>query len=530
MAKPALLLALPPEVVVHVSTFLNTKEFGDFRHSCKAIETAIFKVFSKEFFSKRQFMLEQVSLQALVDISKHPVLSKQLSEVIISTHNLPNQYNGSNRLYSALVGSGYVSQDVLISTGLARDMLVEAFSNLPNLRTVGLRDFDGLGRYRDGTDARWRTYGWSYGMDPLDLGSHQLENHSPDSYLSLILLALGQARTPVQAMPKAVQHSESRSQGQADPFPPTHSPMHLDIILRRHRKLLPRSFDVLGGYMGTIIKPILAGLKQLLLVVDSNERYRLVDPMNDPPPRDGLANFLQHCPQLETLRLNFCSDDQYAERFLQWFGAPSTTVLGAAALGAEFATVAPLSLPYLKSLDLGMLTASPSTLVRTVCKFDLTSLNLWKITIAGTATGPTSFEDFMTNLADELPASTTTIRNISFGFIHQADRTYSQLCPADPVRFAKDGNIKNRAGHNVEERAVFDIDRGSSVGQWLRATADRVWLEKAEENYISMSDNGSDEEVEDSDLDGSEDEEGVDIDQGGDDIGNENADEGEDEA
>ncbi|KAK3675814.1 hypothetical protein LTR78_004455 [Recurvomyces mirabilis] len=523
------ILELPPEVVVHISNFLNTKELGDFRQSCKAIETATFKAFSKDFFSKRQFMLEQVSLQALVDISKHPVLSKQLSEVIISTHKLPNQYSGFNRLSSALIESGYVDQDVLITTGLARDMLVQAFSNLTNLRTVGLRDFDGLGRYRDGIDARWRTYGWSYGRVPHDVGPYQLENRSPDSYLPLILLALGQARVSVQAIPRAVQHSESRSQNQADPLQGTRSIVQLDIILRRHHKLLPRSFDVLGGYMGTTVKPILAGLKQLLLVVDSNERYRLVDPTNDPPPRDALANFLHHCRQLEILRLNFCPNDHYAERFLQWFGALGTTVLGATALGAEFATVIPLSLPYLKTLDLGMLAASPSALVRTICKFDLTSLNLWKITIECAPTDPASFEEFLTNLADVLPTS-TAIRNISFGFIHQLRHTPLHLSMADSIRFAKDGDVKNRAGHNVEERAVFQIDHGLSVAQWLRATADRVWLENAEENYISMGDDGSDEEVGDSDLDEPEDEEGVAIDGAGGDNGNEDEDDGGHEA
>lgn len=95
-------------------------------------------------------MLEHVSLEALVGIANHPTLSTFLSEVIIGLQKLPYDSHfrteGSRRYREA----GYMSRNLLLQTGVAHSMLVEAFSKLPNLKTIGLRDYDGAGRVRDG--------------------------------------------------------------------------------------------------------------------------------------------------------------------------------------------------------------------------------------------------------------------------------------------------------------------------------------------------------------------------------------------
>lgn len=149
MTTPAI-LRLPQELIVRVSSFLTTVDLGHFRRSCKQIEASLFESFAKEFFSKRQFMVEEISLQALLDIADHPILSHKLKEVIISCH----KFEKGTDLLRAVYSAGHVERNVLIATGQARDMLKEAFSKLPNLRTVGLRDYDGAGRVRDGPDAR----------------------------------------------------------------------------------------------------------------------------------------------------------------------------------------------------------------------------------------------------------------------------------------------------------------------------------------------------------------------------------------
>lgn len=63
-------------------------------------------------------MIEEPSLQALVDISQHPTLSKRLTEVIISTDVYVDE-DGSDDAHK-----------ILVSTGIGRDMLSEALSNV----------------------------------------------------------------------------------------------------------------------------------------------------------------------------------------------------------------------------------------------------------------------------------------------------------------------------------------------------------------------------------------------------------------
>lgn len=106
-------------------------------------------------------MVEHVSLQALVEISRHPILSHRLEEVLISTEMLDRPHQDPDH------SSDHTLREFLLRTGEARDMMAEAFSNLKNLRVVGLRDFNGSpgSRARDGPDAYWQSYGESYEAD-----------------------------------------------------------------------------------------------------------------------------------------------------------------------------------------------------------------------------------------------------------------------------------------------------------------------------------------------------------------------------
>jgi len=81
----SVLLSLPLEILVEISSYLTTPDLGALRLTCKQVERSLWDWFSKEFFAKKQFMITQQSLQALVDISHHPSLSKILQHVIIST-------------------------------------------------------------------------------------------------------------------------------------------------------------------------------------------------------------------------------------------------------------------------------------------------------------------------------------------------------------------------------------------------------------------------------------------------------------
>lgn len=172
----ATILSLPAELIISISSYLETKELGPLyvqselcrissqstantnrRRSCKQLEKHLFENFAKEFFTKRQFMIEHASLRTLVEISKHPILSQRLVEVLISTDMFEYPQDGDPQ-YS----SEDTSRECLLRTGHARDMLAEAFSNLPNLRSVGLRDYTAAGRSREGPNGRWRSYGRYY--------------------------------------------------------------------------------------------------------------------------------------------------------------------------------------------------------------------------------------------------------------------------------------------------------------------------------------------------------------------------------
>jgi hypothetical protein len=78
MANTADLLSLPPELMIRISSNLTTHELACFRHTCKQVETNLFESFAREFFTKRQFMLEEVSIQALVGIANHKTLAPYL--------------------------------------------------------------------------------------------------------------------------------------------------------------------------------------------------------------------------------------------------------------------------------------------------------------------------------------------------------------------------------------------------------------------------------------------------------------------
>jgi hypothetical protein len=144
----------------------TTPEYGNLRRTCKHIEETLFTSFAHEFFTKRQFILTEFSLQALVDISKSR-FSSCLKHVIFGLERpsmkgfpvrmlgagpQPDNLSKSNRFRQEYIGHMsllYTNQDV--------EMLAEAFSNLCNLETIGIRDFYSRSRYRDFPHNEWKS-------------------------------------------------------------------------------------------------------------------------------------------------------------------------------------------------------------------------------------------------------------------------------------------------------------------------------------------------------------------------------------
>lgn len=75
-------MTLPLEVLLNITRHLNTPDYCNVRLASKYFEEQLHNAFAKEFFTKRQFMISEFSLQALIDISKSR-FSSNLTHVII---------------------------------------------------------------------------------------------------------------------------------------------------------------------------------------------------------------------------------------------------------------------------------------------------------------------------------------------------------------------------------------------------------------------------------------------------------------
>ncbi|KAK0935516.1 hypothetical protein LTR29_012912 [Friedmanniomyces endolithicus] len=504
MAASSPMLELPPELLIRVSDHLTTVELGNFRRTCKHVETVLFDTFAKEFFSKRQFMIEQPSLQALIDISNHPTLSKRLTEVIISTdafdHSSTPWGHKGQRVF---LEAGYVTRELLLHTGQARDMLVEAFSKLPNLRTVGLRDYAGKGRRRDGEAARWRSWGWNWSGENTAENGGYCVGLSPALILPVVIYRLGLARA---------------------------KPSNVEVFLRSHLKLSPASFSVGDGYMLPAIGPVLAGLQTLMLHVCGGEDGGGFPQGYDAWTQAPLKRFLRHTKALETLRLNFEQHDLFGDAILKWLGEP--VPIAPHVIEGPTIDVSPLSLSKLRNLDLGMLSTEITTLIKVVAKFDLISINLWKVHLLlkdfdESADDTSPWAIFFETLANTLQSS-TRLQRFSVGYARQPARleTIPPRHFDENVLFAPSGDPGDRRQINAEEKVSYRAEYGSNVKQWLKDVAARTWVMKIfpygmridrEDDNEDADENEGDDGDDDEDQEEDDDGEGVDVEEGDDD-------------
>ncbi len=161
------LASVPIEVLLHISSHLTTPEYGALRLTCKEIEGDLLGAFSKEFFTKRQFMFTEFSLQALLDISKSRFASsinqlifgleqppKQPPIIVSQTPNdaPPDDLAKRNRMMI-----DYIKHAMFLNNGADFEMLAAAFEKLDNLKTVGIRDFNSRTRNRDYPNNTWKS-------------------------------------------------------------------------------------------------------------------------------------------------------------------------------------------------------------------------------------------------------------------------------------------------------------------------------------------------------------------------------------
>ncbi|KAI0525778.1 hypothetical protein F5B22DRAFT_633194 [Xylaria bambusicola] len=352
------LTSVPLEVLLQITSYLTTPEFGSLRSTCKPLEAALRRDFAREYFSKRQFALIEFSIQALVDISKsqfgpslkHVIISLE-HPLAISTHGPSEEAAVRHNQYHA----EYLNHWEFTSTGLDVEMLSEAFKHLPNLEspTVGIRDFPSSSRHRDETT--WK----SYGCPTFERKTRKklgLPGNTPDSrgaeYTRHVFLTL------LRAM----------ANGAVSGWNPNLTRME---ILLHNCRLLDQSFKI-PKRLDVGVSLALGKLKTLWLdnlAEDAPLYVQATDDQLEPITAGGffLSRFLLKTPALEHLRLNFQSYlPGSVEKFLSWVAnanensKSSNSRPTADSLPLHF-PCAP-EFPKLKVIEIGMATVKATVL------------------------------------------------------------------------------------------------------------------------------------------------------------------------
>ncbi|XDG09421.1 hypothetical protein ABKA04_009036 [Annulohypoxylon sp. FPYF3050] len=500
------LLKVPTEVLLHISSYLSTADYGSLRSVCRKFEESLFQYFAKEFFTKRQFMFTEFSLQALVDISKSR-FGPSLNCLQISLER-PYQFNFSHQsanssnqdLDQALKRNKFceecISHETLISSGQDVELLTEALRNLPQLQTIGLRDFNSRGRYREGVNAEWRTYGAptfsketnSYPQQPRLLQAPAGSQEKDTSYVCHIFLAI------LRALGKAKE---------------IHQAPGLEVILRGCF-LPPQAFNI-PRYLVPIVSPVLQDLKTLFLDLGPILFQRLA--INNNGTCEGftytgymLVKFLSMTPSLKYLRFGFrnCSTAD-AKSILQWFaqvpitssGPPFNTSQNLDSMQERLPKLLAPELPHLKKLDLGFATIELPLLLNVIKRYksSLRTISMHRVTLANSQHHASCKVNLWSKFFSQIAKLGLKLDAIRISHVRQ--KYNADLLPVEFKRpNHKKSACKNWSGFDLERASQEFID--SMVIDWPEDD------EMGDDEISSEEDIASEDEM-DSDLDADDD-------------------------
>ncbi|ERT00926.1 hypothetical protein HMPREF1624_02160 [Sporothrix schenckii ATCC 58251] len=449
---------LPIEMLLRITRHLSTTDLCTVRLVSRTIERALFHSFSHEFFRRKQFMLTDFSLQALLDISQHPTLSQTLQHVSFGLDRFPNKliekFESEEKTVLFQIALG--QQMSLTCTGRGVDMLAAAFANLPNLQTVDIRDFDSRTRFRDGPSRAWHSYGYAtVGKEVGDGWLRHDVTFSSETF-SIILAALAKANAVAGVRPS-----------------------NLHVMLRARRfGLTARAFDLTVA-PGTNPAPMLAvvsGLKQLQLDVNfhtdpnfnhvlsfltGGTRYQPVSIASLP-----FHAFLAQAINVEWLRLNLQNCKmRRADVFISYLGKPLpdwypflTSPSASSSASSLFSPTPSPSVtlpPGLRRLELGHSELSVPYLLRLLRRIRLlNSLSLWNIALGdpdNTTYPPAIWTGFLEELA--LNPLANRLREISIDNPRQLSSVNASF--SDPVLFDGATSCKHNAGQAEPMRAFL---------------------------------------------------------------------------
>ncbi|RFN55064.1 hypothetical protein FIE12Z_576 [Fusarium flagelliforme] len=352
---------VPLEVLLRITCFLTTPELGNVRLTCRSIEQSLYTTFTNEFFTRKQFMISEMSLQALIDISKSR-LGGHLRKVHFGTDRFAHalQVNGHNARTVKQMEL-YDSQFSMLATGYHVFFLAEAFKTLSNLEDIVIRDFNSNRRSRDGYNKQWTSYGSTTAFRETGHRPGQSSGLAwgPDTataygstVFASVLCALGQAN----ARPKGIEH-----------------------MSRSKNHLRDCAFNI-PSYMLPSVTPVLENLEKLHIDIDllGGSDFSSDDAAGHSPSADmKLREFLLKLKNIRHLRINETHSSVTGPgMLLKWLGEDSSpTSPSPMGPSPEY--------PYIEELNFGMMNVEPQHLIAVAQKFapSLKRLELHKVTL-----------------------------------------------------------------------------------------------------------------------------------------------------
>ncbi|KAJ8131200.1 hypothetical protein O1611_g2428 [Lasiodiplodia mahajangana] len=365
-----------------------------------------------------------------------------------------------------------------ITTGLDAELLTDAIKHLPNLETIGMRDFHSRSRNRD--NSAWASYGcptFSKEAGPLvvptiGIISRQDRGSEYTSHVFLtILRAIGNAAL-CGASPNVTR---------------------IEVLLHTcefpdYSFKIPDRFDAAISLALSKLKAIL--LDGLVGEIDSSYLVVKGDDGNGIPGWGYfLSRFLARASSLEHLRLNFQKYDQSAtEKVLSWlagakvnFIESSTSANASGDLPAHFPP-AP-KFPKLQNIDIGMATVTERVLLALYKNYisTLRGISLHKVTLEGKSDGTINL---WAQLCNKLAKAGLDIRMLWLSFIWQKSR--------DPERR---GQVTFKGSKNSDAKGW----RGTTFSQSIKDITGEMQSSWEDVDSDDIDDDDDDDEEEYSD-------------------------------
>ncbi|KAI1461887.1 hypothetical protein F4805DRAFT_411296 [Annulohypoxylon moriforme] len=372
---PANLCTVPVEVLIEITSYLDTPSYCAFRLTCRGIEAAIFRTFAQKYFRKIRFMRTEFSLQALVDISKSR-LSSYLQHVIISTRLLcPKRSFNARRppvdeRDNKLVKFNQLCSEqlVLLDTSHDQEMLAEAFRNL-NLQEIEISEhtptfFPSLTPVTYGMSYLLRETSVDIKLD--DVSSHSSQRRQNSSCIQNVLFALGKSGSRPKRFVIEIYHSKFND-----------DTIHIP------------------SFMNKVVSPVLSSLEAIEIRVGSRSTAsipdRLTQPTSDQLDTYHLRRFLSQSTQIKHLRLEQMA---HFDGFFKWLVAPHLNESCGRFLGPEPAQ--PPMFADLHELELGWIEVNFQDITAVIKKFSSTlrKMTLHDMTLILPDASKTEFEEW----------------------------------------------------------------------------------------------------------------------------------------